>query len=145
MKTTARYSLGHPELFAVSSADRGEESSASNVSIASDRASGRGDNDLVEGEREVMWPPCVLELSFEDRMKLFGDVPRRTRLKVQEVCRRLHCDSNTVYRHIETGDLVAANIAPAVSVRPAYRIYRWSLIELLWRRLEGANENEEEA
>jgi len=97
---------------------------------------GRGDADRVANERELIWPPCVTHLTPEQRIMLFGDIPAETRLEVQQVCRRLKCDSNTVYRHIEAGNLTAANIAVGKK-RPEWRIYRWSLVELLYKQLEG--------
>lgn len=104
---------------------------------STDRPRGRRDNELVAGELEVLWPPCIRHLSEEDKVLHFGDIPRNTRLTVQQVCRRLNCDSNTVYRYIDTGVLRAINIAPPTSTQPTYRIYRWSLIEHIYRHIEG--------
>jgi len=97
---------------------------------------GRNDAARVANERELLWPPSVTHLTPEQRVLLFGDIPKETRLDVRQVCRRLNCDSNTVYRHIEAGNLTAANIATG-GARPEWRIYRWSLVEMLYQQLEG--------
>ena len=98
-------------------------------------AKGRQDFQPVANEREIMWPPEVMHLSIEERLLLFGDIPKETRLSVKQVCRRLKCDSNTVHRHIHSGNLVAANIGTKAA--PCYRVYRWSLIKHLYQQLEG--------
>jgi hypothetical protein len=97
---------------------------------------GRNDAARVANEREIMWPPCVTHLQPEKRVLLFGDIPEETRLTVQQVCRRLSCDSNTVYRHIDAGNLTACNIAVGAE-RPQKRVYRWSLVEMIYKNLEG--------
>lgn len=115
--------MKQPELFAMPAGNTGSPR-------------GRNDAARVANERELLWPQSVMHLSTEQRMLLFGDIPYETRLDVQQVCRRLSCDSNTVYRHIEGGSLTACNIAVGRN-RPEYRIYRWSLIEMIYRQLEG--------
>lgn len=97
---------------------------------------GRQDAARAANERELLWPPSVMHLSAKTRTMLFGDIPAETRLNVKQVCRRLGCDSNTVHRHIHSGNLVAANIATG-SDRPCYRVYRWSLVEMLYKQIEG--------
>jgi len=56
---------------------------------------------------------------------------------VKQVCRRLNCDSNTVYRLIESGALTAANTARPGAGKSTYLVYRWSLIEHISQGLEG--------
>jgi len=96
---------------------------------------GRGDAMRVANEKEVLWPPEVMHLDETQRVLLFGDIPRETRLSVRQVCRRLGCDSNTVTRRIQSGELVAANIG--TEKRPCYRVYRWSLVRHIYKQLEG--------
>jgi excisionase family DNA binding protein len=64
---------------------------------------------------------------------LWGDVPRHTRLSVEQVCRRLLCDGNTIYRLIEQGELDTVNVG-AGSKNPMWRVYRYSLVWFLFRR-----------
>jgi len=97
---------------------------------------GRNDSARVANERELLWPPCVMHLSAEQRVLLFADIPQETRLSVKQCCRRLSCDSNTVLRHIEEGNLTAHNIA-AGKQRAEWRIFRWSLVEFIYKNLEG--------
>ncbi len=100
---------------------------------------GRQDAAPHAADRETLWPECVADMSREERERLYGDIPQKTRLTVKEVCRRLQCDSNHVYRLIFDGTLSAANIARKESTRPIYRIYRWSLVGFLHNRREGDN------
>jgi hypothetical protein len=70
--------------------------------------------------------------------RLYGDVPRRTRLKIGEVCRRLRCDRNTVHRHIyDTHELAAVDVGTGNEM-PTWRVYRASLVLFLVRREFGA-------
>jgi hypothetical protein len=69
--------------------------------------------------------------------RLYGDVPRRTRLKIGEVCRRLRCDRNTVHRHIYgTHELAAVDVGTGNEM-PTWRVYRASLVLFLVRREFG--------
>ena len=58
---------------------------------------------------------------------------QRVETLLEQVCRRLACDSNTVYRLIDAGELDAVNIG-AGSQNATWRIYRYSLIWFLFRR-----------
>jgi hypothetical protein len=108
---------------------------------------GRGDDLPVPSERERLWPDALLaemqalgldpEQATAILERLYGDVPRRTRLKLDEVCRRLRCDRMLVLRHIhETGELAAINVGSG-DVLPTWRVYRTSLVFFLARREFG--------
>jgi len=108
---------------------------------------GRGDDLPVPSERELLWPACLLDelthdgATAEDAAalleRLYGDVPRRTRLKIDECTRRLRCDRMTILRHIhETGELSAVDIGSGDTL-PAWRIYRASFVLFLARREFG--------
>jgi len=95
---------------------------------------GRRDWAPAPWERENLWPKRLAEAAGADACEaLWGDVPRLTRLQTEQVCRRLACDSNTVYRLIEGGELDAVNIG-AGSQNATWRVYRYSLIWFLFRR-----------
>lgn len=109
---------------------------------------GRGDDIPVACERELLWPACLMEALAADGLsaeaatalmeRLYGDVPRRTRLKIGEVCRRLRCDRNTVHRHIyDTHELAAVDVGTGNEM-PTWRVYRASLVLFLVRREFGA-------
>ena len=90
-------------------------------------------------ERENLWPArLAAAVGPEVCETMWGDVPRMTRLRVDQVCRRLASDSMTVYRLIEQGEFDVVNIG-AGHEKPTWRIYRYSLIWFLFRRefLEG--------
>jgi hypothetical protein len=108
---------------------------------------GRGDDIPVACERELLWPACLMDALAADGMsveaatalmeRLYGDVPRRTRLKIGEVCRRLRCDRNTVHRHIyDTHELAAVDVGTGNEM-PTWRVYRASLVLFLVRREFG--------
>lgn len=102
---------------------------------------GRCDWKPVPWERENLWPARLERAIGRDACEtLWGDVPRITRLRVDQVCRRLACDSTTVYRLIEQGELDAVNIGAGCE-KPTWRIYRYSLIWFLFRRefLDGVD------
>jgi len=116
---------------------------------------GRGDDVPVMCERELLWPGCLVAALVEDGMsgeeatglleRLYGDVPRRTRLKIEEVCRRLRCDRNTVHRHInDTHELAAIDIGTG-ELLPAWRVYRSSFIWFLARREFGPESSRTDA
>jgi len=95
---------------------------------------GRCDWAPVPWERENLWPEkMAAALGQELCERMYGDVPRHTRLQVEQICRRLNCDSNTVYRLIEAGEFDAANVG-AGDMKALYRIYRYSVIWFLFRR-----------
>jgi hypothetical protein len=102
-------------------------------SVETSEVRGRGDDAPVACEREILWPiELADEVGVEILEKLYGDIPRRTRLYVREVCRRLRCDSNSVHRYIDEGLLDATNIGRGK--RPEYRVYRESLVRFLFER-----------
>ena len=98
----------------------------------------RADDRPAPAEREMLWPADLAErLGAELLERLYGDVPRRTRLRVDEVCRRLRCSDEHVRHLIEAGSLDAVDISvPAASV-PCWRVYRYSLVRWLFRREFG--------
>jgi hypothetical protein len=108
---------------------------------------GRGDDLPAPCERELLWPACLLEelmgggathdeaAAILDR--LYGDLPRRTRLRTDEVCRRLRCDSNVVYRHRESGALPAVDVSAGAGITPEWRFYRAGLVFFLASREFG--------
>lgn len=98
-------------------------------------ARGRQDDKPAPWERQLLWPAELAAMLGADALEtLYGDVPRRTRLSVKEVCRILRCDSNHVYRLIDCGSLDAADIANPASSRPLYRVYRYSVVKFLFNR-----------
>jgi len=108
---------------------------------------GRGDDIPAPCEREMLWPAALVEALIADGLtseqaaelleRLYGDVPRRTRLRIEEVCRRMRVDRNTVHRHIsDTRELSAIDVG-AGEVLPAWRVYRASFILFLARREFG--------
>ncbi len=95
---------------------------------------GRRDWAPAPWERENLWPKRLADAAGPQALEaLWGDVPRLTRLQTEQVCRRLACDSNTVYRLIEAGELDAVNIG-AGAQNATWRVYRYSLIWFLFRR-----------
>lgn len=110
---------------------------------------GRGDDMPVACERELLWPACLVAALVAEDLdeaaavalleRLYGDVPRRTRLKIDECTRRLRCDRMTVHRHInETRELSAIDIGSGEQL-PAWRVYRASFILFLVRREFGGD------
>ena len=116
--------------------------------VGSYKRRGRGSDIPVPCERELLWPASLVQAMLQADgsdasmaaidsatnllERVYGDVPRRTRLRVKEVCRRLRCDNNKVYRLIENGTL------PAVQ-DGIYLIYRSGLIAYLaWREFGPA-------
>ena len=108
---------------------------------------GRGDDLPAPCERELLWPACLVEALTSDGAthdeaaalleRLYGDLPRRTRLRTDEVCRRLRCDSNVVYRHRESGDLPAVDVSAGTGIQPEWRFYRAGLVLFLASREFG--------
>jgi len=105
---------------------------------------GRLDDLPVACERENLWPAMLMDALMIDGMemaeavdlleRLYGDIPRRTRLRVDEVCRRLRCDSNTVYRHRESGALPAVDVSAGHGEKPMWLFYRTGLVLFLVAR-----------
>lgn len=108
---------------------------------------GRGDDLPVVCERELLWPACLVEALTEDGTpheeatrileRLYGDIPRRTRLRTDEVCRRLRCDSNVVYRHRDSGELPAVDVSAGSGQVAEWRFYRAGLVLFLAMREFG--------
>lgn len=93
------------------------------------------DDAPVPCERELLWPGDLAGLlGLELLERLYGDVPRRTRLHVREICRRLRCDSQHVYNLREAGSLDAVDISTPGAGRHEWRFYRYSLVRWLFRR-----------
>ena len=93
------------------------------------------DDAPVAAERELLWPSDLVQLLGVDLLeRLYGDIPRRTRLFVREVCRRLRCDSQHVYNLHDCGSLDAVDIASPDAGRAEWRFYRYSLVRWLFRR-----------
>lgn len=102
----------------------------------------RGDDLPVPCERELLWPSRLVSGLHPDPAqavalleRLYGDLPRRTRLRVGEVCRRLRVDSDAVYRLIkEKGELSAADVSAGDGENAHYAVYRTSLVLFLFKR-----------
>lgn len=93
------------------------------------------DDAPVACERELLWPGDLAGLlGLELLERLYGDVPRRTRLHVREICRRLRCDSQHVYNLREAGSLDAVDISTPGASRAEWRFYRYSFVRWLFRR-----------
>ena len=103
---------------------------------------GRPDDLPVACERELLWPSRLVAGLDPDPAKavalldrLYGDIPRRTRLRVIEVCRRLRLDSCAVYRLIsERSELSAADVSAGEGAKAHYCVYRTSLVLFLFKR-----------
>lgn len=119
-------------------------------SYAHRAARGRGDDLPVACERELLWPACLVEglvaegATHEEASalleRLYGDIPRRTRLRTDEVCRRLRCDSTTVYCHRAAGKLPAVDISAGTGQAAEWRFYRAGLVLFLAAREFGGDE-----
>jgi len=95
---------------------------------------GRCDDAPVPSERELLWPAELVDLLGPNLLeRLYGDIVRRTRLTVKEVCRRTRHDSNHVYRLIDAGALDAVDLGLGDTQRD-WRVYRYSLVRLLFKR-----------
>lgn len=98
----------------------------------------KADDRPSPSEREMLWPADVERaLGPELLERLYGDVPRRTRLRVEEVCRRLRCSDEHVRQLIETGSLDAVDISLQTASVPCWRVYRYSVVRWLFRREFG--------
>jgi len=89
--------------------------------------------------RKTHLPP-ELAADAEDTSRTIGDLPRKLRLRADEVATLLECDENHIYRMIDDGTLDAINIAPALieNPRPIYRVYTYSVAKLLDDRRKRA-------
>lgn len=96
---------------------------------------GRCDDAPVACERENLWPSDLAQILGRELLeKLYGDIPRRTRLYVKEVCRRMRCDSNHIYELIQVGSLDATDIGSPDASRAEWRVYRYSLVSFFFNR-----------
>lgn len=95
----------------------------------------RRDDAPVPAERELLWPaPHAAVLGPELMEKLYGDLPRRTRLTILEVCRRLRCGHTHVYDMVYAGSLDATDDRSDGAQVANLKVYRYSLVRFLfWR------------
>lgn len=92
------------------------------------------DDAPVPSERELLWPSDLVALLGPELLeRLYGDVPRRTKLTVPEICRRERIGHSLVYELIQSGSLDATDVRHPDAVDPYYRIYRYSFIR--WKFL----------
>jgi len=115
--------------------------------VTSYRARETRDDLPVACERELLWPSRLVSELVADGMsgdeavglleRLYGDLPRRTRLRTSEVCRRLRCDRNVVYKHRESGALPAVDVSAGTGVQPDWRFYRAGVVLFLAGREFG--------
>jgi hypothetical protein len=93
------------------------------------------DDAPVPCERERLWPVPHTEALGQDLLeRLYGDLPRRTRLTVKEVCRRLRAQHSHVYDLIADGSLDALDSRSPDATRANYAIYRYSVVRFLFNR-----------
>ena len=99
------------------------------------------DDAPVPCERELLWPVPHVEMLGVDLMeRLYGDLPRRTRLTIPELCRRMRRGHTHIYDLIESGSLDATDDRHAEATQNAYTVYRYSVVRFLFHRefVEGA-------
>lgn len=93
------------------------------------------DDAPVACERELLWPaPHAQALGVELLERLYGDLPRRTRLTVPEVCRRLRRAHTHIYDLVDAGSLDATDDRHPSAGQRALTIYRYSLVRFLFNR-----------
>jgi hypothetical protein len=93
------------------------------------------DDKPVPSERQLLWPADLAAALGADLLeRLYGDVARRTRLRIDEVCRALRVDSEHVRRLILAGSLDATDVRHPEATERSYRIYRYSIIRWLFNR-----------
>lgn len=93
------------------------------------------DDAPVPSEREMLWPSDLAELLGPELLeRLYGDLPRRTRLTVKEVCRRTRWAHSHVYELIAAGSLDAIDGRHPSATQPYYAIYRYSVVRWLFIR-----------
>jgi hypothetical protein len=93
------------------------------------------DDAPVPCERELLWPaPHAAVLGPDLLERLYGDLPRRTRLTVGEVCRRLRRGHSHIYDLVEAGSLDGCDDRHPSAVQQALTIYRYSLVRFLFNR-----------
>ena len=93
------------------------------------------DDAPVPCERELLWPAPHAEVLGPDLLeRLYGDLPRRTRLTIAEICRRLRRGHSHIYDLIESGALDATDDRVPTAGQNAYTIYRYSVVRFLFNR-----------
>lgn len=86
-------------------------------------------------ERQLLWPADLCETLGPDLLeRLYGSIPRRTRLRIDEVCRELRCSGEHVRRLYQAGSIDHTDIRHPEAVEVATRIYRYSLVRFLFVR-----------
>ena len=110
------------------------------VANLSDRDRLRDDAPICPAERQLLWPADLADLLGDELLeRLYGSVLRRTRLRLGEVARELRCDKEHVRRFIQAGSLDATDIRNPNATEICYRVYRYSLVRLLfWREFVQA-------
>lgn len=93
------------------------------------------DDAPVPSERELLWPmPHVEALGPDLLERLYGDLPRRTRLTIPEVCRRLRIGHSLAYELVAVGSLDALDNRHPEATQQSLRVYRYSLVRFLFNR-----------
>lgn len=93
------------------------------------------DDAPVPSERELLWPADLVELLGPELLeRLYGDIPRRTRLTIAEICRRLRCGHSHAYNLITEGSLDATDARNPNAQQPYLGIYRYSLVRFCFNR-----------
>ena len=93
------------------------------------------DDAPVPCERELLWPMPHIEILGKDLLeRLYGDLPRRSRLTMIEVCRRMRWGHTHVYDLIIAGSLDALDGRHPQATQNAWAIYRYSLCRFLFNR-----------
>jgi len=83
----------------------------------------------------LLWPAPHAEALGPDLLeRLYGDVQRRTRLTVMEVCRCLRCGHSHVYNLVEAGSLDALDARHPAATQNCWMIYRYSIVRFLFNR-----------
>lgn len=102
------------------------------------RRTRRADDRPSPGERELLWPSdLVRHLGVDLLDRLYGDLPLRTRLRVDEVCRRIRCSDQHIRNLVNALSLDAIDISVPDAGVPCWRIYRYSLVRWFFKREFG--------
>ena len=93
------------------------------------------DDAPVPCERELLWPAPHIEVLGPDLIeRLYGDIPRRTRLTIPEVCRRIRCGHSHAYELVAAGSLDALDNRHPEATQTSHRVYRYSVVRFLFNR-----------
>ncbi len=93
------------------------------------------DDAPVPSERELLWPEDLAQLLGAELLeKLYGDIPRRSRLTVKEVCRRCRIQKSHCYELVDIGSLDASDVSNPNATKEYVRIYRYSVVTWLFSR-----------